>query len=180
MFFNNGGVSLVKRLNHKLNIFDDVKVKDYRTIATAKLHQGNSETVFKDFYNILKKKNRIINGSFSFLPDIILQCYNRLIDDCGYSPNIIYYSNISCYEKCNSSSLFEESVRNKNLYERVLVDKCFDKPFIVLSNQNYSNIGLNYKYDHRTNQFVLEEPIYDSDDYNDSHYDFFYGIKLYE
>lgn len=166
------------------NIYDvKVEVEKYEEISSHDDPEIEILTsLYLQFYDILKDKNRIINCRYKFLDSEILPCFANLVSKTGKKPNRVIISNAGTLEKIkqNTNFMLREFLEDDSNDVVISDAKIENKEFCIFSYKDIWNIGIVCSYDDTKQTYTVKEPIYKDSRYNDSHYNYYYGMKLHD
>jgi hypothetical protein len=184
MLFNNRRSYTVSRKG-KDNIYaTNVNIQGYEEISRRNVGEEDSPQMFLDFYDQLKKRGRVLNCRYKSLRAEFLPAIADLISKNGKKPDKIIVSNIKTYFKIKETtefvnqSIFDTIDNSDNIF--VFSEPTIEKQFIIFTYSAVDEIGINLTYDDENYEWVLETPIYRDASYNDSHYNYYYGLKLHD
>lgn len=178
--FSNTRIQSVSRKNATNAYQSNVLVVGYKLLASIPDNEQYYK-LFLEFYSNLKKNNRVVNGSFTFLSTEIIPIISKLAAETGKLPDKIIFSNNLTYLKfCQLGSDNKTLSSMFDNYEYDIVNDAYHKNFFILTYQDIKNICLRNELNTETKEQVLLEPIYVDDTYATSHYNYFYGIKFNE
>lgn len=185
MIFNPLKVYSVQRKGKDMIYPVTVYIRDYEEISRKPIFEEKHNEIFLDFYDQLKKRGRIVNCRYRSVRSEYLPAIAELISKNGKKPDTILVSNIETYNKVkqessstNINSIFDEIDNTDHLF--VFKDPPIDKEFIIFTYSYVKDIAIHLRYDEKTRELVLEAPIYKDEGYDDSHYNYYYGLKLHD
>lgn len=160
-----------------------VDVQGYKVILTV---DGNWEDsihkLFIEFYELLKDKNRIMNSRYKSVNSEVLPCFANLVSKIGKKPNLMIVSNQETFDKIKShaNGIFLSFIQSETNNIVILPKGSTNKEFCIFSYEDIWNIGTVASYDEAQGKLHLKEPIYKDSGYDDSHYNYYYGLKLHD
>lgn len=161
------GIGSVFKLN--------VPIESYRELILDT--KSYSECVY-EFYNLLKKQNRIINCPMNLIGAEIISAVSRLLSENLQRADKIIFLGDDTKEKF-WDTIGDSPISNwLKTYEQEVIEKHGDKKFVIITYSDKDNIGLNYRFNIESRSYELYEPVYQDHRYNSSHYNYFYGMKI--
>jgi hypothetical protein len=165
------------------NMYDTmVGVSQYRELFNINRTDDNKDifNVFLLFYNILKNKNRIINCRYKSINSEMVACFSKLISKTGKKPDSLIFSNEKTFDKVklHANGVFKSFLDLETNHKFIFPEGVTNKQFCILTYKDIDNIGLVCSNDKETNSLRLKEPIYKDSRYEDTHYNYYYGVKL--
>jgi hypothetical protein len=183
MLFNDSESRVVNRRSIN-NLYDaSVEIEGYEELVSEQASDTNCiSNLNLKFYDILKKKNRIINCRYVSLNSEMMVCISKILTGTGKKPNLIFVSNYKTLDKIkliqnNTLSNFVSGDGNKI---SVITPELPNKEFCIFSYTNNSEIGITRTYDKNSKSFTIRTPIYKDSRYNDTHFNYYYGLKLHD
>jgi len=163
------------------NIYDvRVDVQEYKIISTVNVNR--EDLLFLEFYELLKDKNLITNSRYNSVNSEVLPCFANLVSKIGKKPNLMIVSNQETFDKIKShtNGIFLSFIEGETNNIVILPEGSTNKEFCIFSYADVWNIGLVASYDQHEEKLHLKEPIYKDASYKDSHYNYYYGLKLHD
>lgn len=181
--FNKSAACVVQRKGVD-NIYSvNVDIVGYDVLARRASDTINSDVsdIFMAFYDELKKRGRVMNCRYNYICSEFLPAISDLISKNGKKPDYYIFSNMDTFNKVEDQfKIVNRSVLNDNVQVYIFDNPPIQKQFVILTYQNFNEIGLKLHYDMDSFEWVLETPIYKDASYNDSHYNYYYGLKLHD
>lgn len=153
----------------------DIPVESYRELITDTYAY---KSCVYEFYNCLKKQNRIINCSMPLIGAEIISAISKLTSENLEKPNKLLFLGKETRDK------FWDVLRNSPIsnwleeYDEEIIEEYEDKKFVILTYSDKDNVGLHYKFNIESCKYELYEPVYQDARYTGSHYNYFYGMKI--
>lgn len=160
----------------------NVDIVDYEVLA-RRVDESNIDpsAIYMAFYDELKKRGKVINCRYNLIRSELLPAVSNLMSKTGKKPDYYIFSNMETFNKVEEQfTMMGKTILSDNIEVYIFDNPPINKQFLILTYKNIEEIGLRLQYDTDTSEWILESPIYKDASYNDSHYNYYYGLKLHD